>query len=238
MKHILLSVLFICILFVLSGQNMSMYSKIHKDYLAKQSTINNSILFKENRVLPYYLQETNDRDINYDYWQSDKVNPYNENEVPFEYKITLGTYSMPCENADVINSSYGYRKKFGRMHKGIDLKASTGDTIYAVFDGKVRLTKYERGGFGFYIIVRHYNSTETVYAHLSRFLVKPDQYVKSGDAIGLAGNSGRSTGPHLHFEIRYMGYAINPEGVFDFNNKVTKKDHYTFKKSTYQKKQS
>ncbi|MBS7373174.1 MAG: M23 family metallopeptidase, partial [Muribaculaceae bacterium] len=102
------------------------------------------------------------------------------------------------------------------------------------FSGRVRLTKYERSGYGFYVIVRHENSLETVYGHLSRFLVKPDQYVKAGQPIALAGNTGRSTGPHLHFETRFMGYAINPEAIFDFANRCTHTDTYLFTKSTYQ----
>jgi murein DD-endopeptidase MepM/ murein hydrolase activator NlpD len=81
--------------------------------------------------------------------------------------------------------------------------------------------------------VRHTNDLETVYGHLSRFLVKPDQYVKAGDPIALGGNTGRSTGPHLHFETRYMGYAINPSAIFDFANQTTHTDTYTFDKRTY-----
>ena len=99
----------------------------------------------------------------------------------------------------------------------------------------MRLTRFERGGYGFYVIVRHENGLETVYGHLSRFLVKPDQYVKAGQPIALSGNTGRSTGPHLHFETRFMGYAINPEAIFDFANRCTHTDSYTFSKSNYTK---
>ncbi len=121
------------------------------------------------------------------------------------------------------------------MHKGVDLKVNIGDTIRAAFDGRVRLTKFERRGYGYYVVVRHTNDLETVYGHLSKFLVEPDQYVKAGDPIALGGNTGRSTGPHLHFETRYMGYAINPCAIFDFANQTTHTDIYTFDKSTYQK---
>ena len=99
----------------------------------------------------------------------------------------------------------------------------------------MRLTRFERGGSGFYVIVRHENGLETVYGHLSRFLVKPDQYVKAGQPIALSGNTGRSTGPHLHFETRFMGYAINPEAIFDFANRCTHTDSYTFSKANYTK---
>ena len=107
------------------------------------------------------------------------------------------------------------------------------DTVRAAFDGKVRLTRFERGGYGFYVIVRHENGLETVYGHLSRFLVQPDQFVKAGTPIALSGNTGRSTGPHLHFETRFMGVAINPEAIFDFENRVTHTDVFTFNKNKY-----
>ena len=121
---------------------------------------------------------------------------------------------MPCDG--YVTSPYGYRRRFRRMHKGIDLKVQTGDTVYAAFNGKVRLTKYERRGYGYYVVIRHENELETVYGHLSKFLVEPDQYVKAGDPIALGGNTGRSFGSHLHFETRFMGYAINPSAIFDF----------------------
>ena len=148
--------------------------------------------------------------------------------------LDVRRYVMPIKG-NYVTSHYGYRPQFGRTHKGIDLRAAVGDTVYSAFSGRVRLTRFERGGYGFYVIVRHENGLETVYGHLSRFLVKPDQYVKAGQPIALSGNTGRSTGPHLHFETRFMGYAINPEAIFDFANRCTHTDSYTFSKSTYTK---
>ena len=103
------------------------------------------------------------------------------------------------------------------------------------FDGKIRLTKFERRGYGYYVVVRHTNGMETVYGHLSKFLVKPNQIVKAGDPIALGGNTGRSTGPHLHFETRYLGLAINPTELIDFENGVTIKDTYSFNKQQVEK---
>ena len=97
----------------------------------------------------------------------------------------------------------------------------------------MRLTSYEARGYGNYIIIRHPNELETVYGHLNKSLVKPNQVVKAGQPIGLGGSTGRSTGPHLHFETRYMGYAINPSAIFDFANKTVHTDTYTFTKNTY-----
>ena len=121
------------------------------------------------------------------------------------------------------------------MHKGVDLKLHTGDTVYAAFSGRVRLTNYERRGYGYYIILRHENELETVYGHLSKFLVQDGEDVKVGQPIALGGNTGRSFGAHLHFETRYMGYAINPAAIFDFANKTTHTDTYTFDKKSFKK---
>ena len=144
----------------------------------------------------------------------------------------MSKYAMPVPG--IITSRYGYRPRFRRMHKGIDLRLRTGDTVRAAFSGKVRLTKYERGGYGFYVVLRHDNGMETVYGHLSRFLVKPDQRVEVGQPIALGGSTGHSTGPHLHFETRFMGIAINPEAIFDFENQTTHTDVYTFNKNSYE----
>lgn len=167
-------------------------------------------------------------------WNSDRVNCYAGQAVPDRVVITgLDNFCMP--HPGYVTSPYGYRRRFRRMHKGVDLKLNVGDTIRAAFDGRVRLTKYEARGYGKYVVVRHTNDLETVYGHLSRFLVEPGTYVKAGTPIALGGNTGRSTGPHLHFETRYMGYAINPMAIFDFANQTTHTDTYTFDKRTYTK---
>ena len=207
----------------------------HKDLLAYQTNIDEQIKLKE--TLDYMdnifnEEEEPEMDIYTEGWDSGTVNPYNSSDVPETKVIDVSNYAMPTSG--YVTSPYGYRPRFRRMHKGIDLKVQIGDTIRAAFDGKVRLTKFERRGYGYYVIVRHENGLETVYGHLSKFLVKPDEYVKAGDPIALGGNTGRSTGPHLHFETRYMGYAINPAAIFDFENQTTHTDEFTFNKSTYQ----
>ena len=114
----------------------------------------------------------------------------------------------------VITSHFGYRRY--RQHYGIDIDLVTGDSVRAAFDGKVRITKYNRG-FGKVVVIRHENGLETIYAHLSKFLIDTNQMIKSGNIIALGGNTGRSTGSHLHFEVRYMGKAMDPEGIIDFD---------------------
>ena len=125
-----------------------------------------------------------------------------------------------------ITSKCGPRWR--RMHNGLDIKVYIGDTIRAAFDGRVRMVKYERRGYGKYVVIRHDNGLETIYGHLSKQIVAEDEYVKAGDPIGLGGNTGRSTGSHLHFETRFLGEVINPEFMFDFPNQDIVSDSYLF----------
>ncbi len=131
------------------------------------------------------------------------------------------TYRAPVDG--IVTSRYGYRH--GRHHSGIDLDLETGDTVRSCWAGKVRYAKYNDGGFGNLVIVRHYNGLETLYAHLSKLIVAPDQEVKAGDVLGLGGNTGRSYGSHLHFEVRFYDAAINPEEVIDFDKKTCKDEN-------------
>lgn len=153
--------------------------------------------------------------------------------VPLQKDLDVTGYVAPVRGKLV--SPFGYRPRFGRMHRGVDLDLNVGDTVVSAFDGRVRIAKYERRGYGYYLVLRHDNGLETVYGHLSRFLVKPDQYIKAGQPIALGGNTGRSTGPHLHFETRFMGIALNPASIIDFENYVTHKDVYTFDKQSSEK---
>jgi len=223
----------------ISAQNMqsaSNYSKMHNDLLAKQNRVKDQIRVQEAQKYAADLYEEcePEPDIYTEGWDSDLVNCYKDANVPNTKVLDVRHYVMPIKG-NYVTSHYGYRPQFGRTHKGIDLRSAIGDTVYSAFSGRVRLTRFERGGYGFYVIVRHENGLETVYGHLSRFLVKPNQYVKAGQPIALSGNTGRSTGPHLHFETRFMGYAINPEAIFDFANRCTHTDSYTFSKSNYTK---
>lgn len=205
----------------------------HDNLLASQGNAGISV---ENTTR--YLEELfNDEeepelDIYTEGWESNRVNCYAGVDVPDHVQIDVSKFCMP--HPGYITSPYGYRRRFRRIHKGVDLKLNIGDTVRAAFDGRVRIVNYERRGYGKYVVVRHTNDLETVYGHLSGYLVEPGQYVRAGEPIALGGNTGRSTGPHLHFETRYMGYAINPCAIFDFANQTTHTDTYTFDKRTYQ----
>ncbi|MCQ2283600.1 MAG: peptidoglycan DD-metalloendopeptidase family protein [Bacteroidales bacterium] len=129
--------------------------------------------------------------------------------------ISLEGYHHPANFKKT--SDYGWRGR--RMHRGVDLGYPTGTPVAAAWDGIVRISKGNNtGGYGNLVVIRHNNGLETYYAHLSRRLVNPGQIVKAGDIIGLGGNTGRSYGSHLHFEIRYLGMDLNPNRLVDFDN--------------------
>lgn len=208
----------------------------HDNLIARQENIGNQISSKDTQAFLDNLfkdEEEPELDIYNEGWNSRSVNAYAGMPVPDTKTIDVSEFAMPCPG--YVTSPYGYRRRFRREHKGIDLKLQTGDTVYAAFDGRVRLTNFERRGYGYYVIVRHTNGLETVYGHLSRFLVEPDQDVKAGEPIALGGNTGRSFGSHLHFETRFMGIPINPAAIFDFANQTVHTDTYTFDKNTYKR---
>lgn len=216
-------------------QSVSGYNKAHARMLASQSKVQSQIKLEETEMYAsqWLEEEEPEMDIYTEGWDSRLVNPYDQSKVPDTKVIDVSKFAIPCPGR--VTSPYGYRPRFRRMHKGVDLKLQTGDTVYAAFSGRVRLTNYERRGYGYYIILRHENELETVYGHLSKFLVEDGEDVKVGQPIALGGNTGRSFGAHLHFETRYMGYAINPAAIFDFANKTTHTDSYTFDKKTFKK---
>ncbi len=168
-------------------------------------------------------------------WVHNRVDAYGSAvNAPAEFEVDLSGFTMPAEGH--VTSNFG-RRGGRRYHYGIDIKAHTGDTIYAAFDGKIRVKSYERRGFGYYIVIRHINGLETLYGHMSKFLVDENDFVMSGDPIGLAGNTGRSFGSHLHFETRFLGKPIDPNFIIDFENKTCHSDKYlvsndSFKRTT------
>ena len=164
----------------------------------------------------------------YPNWNNQYVHAYGNAIIPDTYTIDLTGFHMPTPSTK-ITSPFGPRWR--RMHNGLDLKVNIGDTIVAAFDGKVRIVKYGRRGYGKYVVIRHDNGLETVYGHLSKQLVEENQLVKAGEVIGLGGNTGRSTGSHLHFETRFLGIAINPIYMFDFPKQDIVADTYTFRKA-------
>ena len=130
--------------------------------------------------------------------------------------LVLGKYVHPANYK--ATSFYGVRRRRGRIHYGVDIPFPEGTPVVAAFDGVVRVSTYNNGGYGNMVILRHDNKLETYYAHLNKRLVNPGEMVRAGDTIGLGGNTGRSYGNHLHFETRYLGTKFNPETIIDFKN--------------------
>ncbi len=181
------------------------------------------------RLIEREMEEDLSSDL-YDDW--DNIYAHKAVPMPETYTIDLRGFCMPTTSR-AITSNFGYRWR--RQHKGLDIKVYVGDTIRAAFSGKVRVVKYEAKGYGKYIVIRHNNGLETIYGHLSKQLVKENQMVKAGDAIGLGGNTGRSTGSHLHFETRLCGTALNPALMFDFRAQDVTGDYYVYDRRTYDK---
>lgn len=128
-----------------------------------------------------------------------------------------------------LNSTFKYR--WGKHHNGLDINLKTGDTVLAAFDGIVRYAQYSPSGFGNCVIIRHLNGLETVYGHMSKLIVVPNQFVSSGQPIGLGGSTGHSTGPHLHMETRYKDIPFDPQLIIDVNTQKLKQDSFLLLKN-------
>ncbi len=172
----------------------------------------NGMLFTYFNWMPGYSR--------YQHFDIITIHYHHTGSAPRDTLILTG-YHHPANYK--ITSNYGWRHR--RMHRGVDLGLPVGTPIAAAFDGMVRISKGNNtGGYGNLVVIRHDNGLETYYAHLSKRLVNPGQIVKAGDIIGLGGNTGRSYGSHLHFEMRYLGNDINPNRLVDFDNFALKHD--------------
>ena len=182
---------------------------------------------------PDYQQVAGVYDAN---WEDNSTNPYRieQKDLPDEWAIwlvdSLDQYHCPFQGSVYHRGKFGVRR--GRRHQGVDLPLKTGDPIYAAFTGKVRVSKYW-GAFGNLVIIRHDNGIETFYAHLSKRYVEVGDWVNAGDVIGLGGSTGRSTGPHLHFETRYNGFAFDPQWLIDFKTGELRHRLFVLKKKYF-----
>ena len=224
-KKIVKSIAFGALLF------MSAQPVTAQDLLARQAPVDRKMKRVDTLALQNLINRENIQSPSaelYDDW--DNTYAHKATELPDSFRIDLRHFHMPTTSR-VVTSNFGSR--WGRQHKGIDLKVYIGDTIRSAFSGKVRMVKYERGGYGKYIVIRHSNGLETIYGHLSKQLVEENQVVRAGEVIGLGGDTGRSTGSHLHFETRLCGVALNPAILFDFRAQDVVADSYLFRKNTY-----
>lgn len=174
----------------------------------------------------------------YGSWDSQKIDIYDFDLKSFQDTVQLRLYDsffgyewkMPLETTPVT-SRFGFR--WGRKHLGTDLDLQMRDPVYAGFDGIVRIKSYDRYGFGYYVVLRHKNGLETIYGHLSKLLVEVGQEVQAGEIVGLGGSTGRSTGSHLHYELRYKGIAFDPETVYDFDAYKIKNEYLSITPETF-----
>lgn len=205
-----------------------------QDLLANQAPIDKKMKAVDSEMLRQLIEiEEYDSPADELYQDWDNTYAHRETALPDSFTIDLRDFHMPTASR-VITSNFGSR--WGRQHKGLDIKVYIGDTIRAAFSGKVRVVKNEgaRRGYGKYIVIRHPNGLETIYGHLSKWLVVENQEVRAGEPIALGGNTGRSTGSHLHFETRLCGVALNPAIMFDFVNQDIVSDFYNFRRDSYE----
>lgn len=187
-----------------------------------------SLLNPEEFSIP---EEAETEDFMNDHWTNKSFYAFKDVKVEYPFKVTFkdSTFASPVKRRKVVTSRYGWR--WGKPHRGIDIDLITGDKVMAMFDGKVRYVRYVLG-HGQTVVIRHDNGLETIYSHLSRPLVKPNQVVKKGEVIGKGGRTGNTRGSHLHLTVSYKGVFINPEYFFEFNeeNKVRAKEFWVTKK--------
>ena len=165
-------------------------------------------------------------------WIPNSTNPYKTTleSLPLRNTICLvdSASSFVVPNQVKVFSRFGTRR--GRAHQGVDLPLRTGTPVYAAFDGCVRASFYN-SGYGNLVIIRHENGLETYYGHLSKRQVEVGDWVHAGDVIGLGGSTGRSTGPHLHFETRYQGFAFDPEWIADYETGELRANVFVLRRS-------
>jgi len=206
------------------------------DTLSTEDKFLKVILFDNGTWIYYDIPKPDLPDfISNDHWMTDQVHAYYDvsvKDLPEEVDLvlcdSLHGWCIPGEGRLV--SPYKMRK--GHKHQGVDLGVGFGNPIYAAFDGVVRVAMPPKltGGYGNVVILRHANGLETYYGHLTKYIVETDDLVKAGEVIGYCGSTGRSTGPHLHFETRYMGQSFDPERIFDFQEGTLRDTVFTLKK--------
>ena len=168
----------------------------------------------------------------YAIWDTHNINPYRVDGRRIRDTLTLQLTDpsrqrfsrMPLVTTPVTS---GFAFRWGHWHFGVDLDLETGDSVRTAFDGVIRISKWDGGGYGNYLLVRHYNGLETLYGHLSKSLLPVGTFVRAGQVIGLGGSTGRSTGSHLHYEVRYEGNPINPTYLYDFPDYQLRGDTFT-----------
>ncbi len=255
-KHILIIIIFLSFVFI--SEKVKAQVNNGKDTILVYESLNDSIDLLNNMnyfvdSLGYYffsdisdsVYSENDTSIAlveddlpdagiYESWDSLQIHypkfNFSNKFDPISLKLVTSKSKYIPPVPGRVTSNFGWRRR--HYHYGIDLDLNTGDTVVNCFDGVVRLTKRSRS-YGNVVVIRHDNGLESLYAHLSNINVFVNQRVNAGDFIGLGGNTGWSRGSHLHLEYRYLGAAINPRDIIDYENKKVKSENFTITKSTF-----
>lgn len=206
------------------------------DTLATADKYRKVVLFNDNTWTYIDLDRPAISDDDFaDNWDIESIHICKDipvSSLPAEVDLLLAdsTHGWCAPITGRVSSGFKFRKT--RNHNGTDIPLTVGDTIRAAFDGKVRVVRTvgNAGGYGNLMVIRHPNGLETYYAHLSGFIANENELVKAGEPIALGGNTGRSTGPHLHFEVRYMGKPFDSERIFDFTTGEIRQTEFTLKR--------
>jgi len=212
-------------------------AKVKRDDTTRY-TLNSNVLETEEEAQDTTLILFPSNDL-YSNWDTTTIHPYSFADCFRTDSVSIcltdvgqGQFSMPYKG--LITSEFGWRKY--RPHYGTDIDLEIGDTVVSAFDGMVRIARGKVSGYGNVVIIRHDNGLETVYAHLSKLLVEPGQPIKAGEILGLGGNTGRSYGAHLHFEMRYLGQALDTEDFIDYSKGELKTYEFTLRKTDVENK--
>ena len=220
-----------------SGPELNVTDALVVDTIPSSSEGLSIVLYNENtwRFVRNRKIDVLDETVFTSDWDTTKIQVYKTElkDLPISMVIdlvdSLKSYHYPHKGR--VTSKYGPRRR--RIHQGTDIDLETGEPIYATFDGRVRITTYVRYGYGNLVVIRHDNGLETYYAHLSEINVKPNQWVTAGQVIGKGGNTGRSTGSHLHYEIRYKGQTFDPERLIDFSTGTLRRETFLLKRTYF-----
>ena len=220
-----------------SGPEFNATDVLVVDTLPSSSEGLNIVLYNDNTWRYVRNRDINvlDETIYTQNWDTVKIQAYSTElkDLPMSMVIdlvdTLKSYHYPHKGR--VTSKYGPRRR--GIHQGTDIDLETGDPIYATFDGRVRICTYVRGGYGNLVVIRHDNGLETFYGHLSEIMVKPNEWVTAGQQIGKGGNTGRSTGSHLHYEMRYKGQTFDPERLIDFTTGDLRRETFLLKRTYF-----
>lgn len=211
---------------ITSQIDLNLFDHIYTSEYAPPIDLNLKNFQDSVSTIPGYLVDKrwNTRSI-HDYapilWHSDSLS--------FQMIKDSCDFTFPTQHPR-ITSPFGPR--WGRNHQGLDLALRTGDPVKAAFEGMVRISQFS-SSYGNVVVIRHKNGLETLYAHMEARFVQPGQWIQTGQVVGLGGNTGRSYGAHLHFEIRYLGNAIDPALVVDVSKaKVKNAVFYLTKRNT------